>query len=580
MVSQKQPENTRIAGESDPHSQLPAPSFTMVARRTQRSHGPTVTPHKSCSTNLYRHIKRRVGRSLKRMHCKRFLVSARNQAAHKLSGTKSSLFSSKRVPRPLYRPDSLGGNRQHQSGVLHKQGGRHEVGPTLWPMMENLDLVYQETSNSQSPTHPRPAECGSRLPIQARPDHSNRVVSPSRSFPSYMQQVALASDRPICHEVQQLFIASVYVTSTRSPGHSSGCTQSAMGGSGHIHLSTSGHLGQSGGEVTGHPMQEDHSDCPWVAQHAVVLGFSDHVQPDPTVHAQPAQLTNTALQSDPSQESDKPKSPCVAPRATAIKKQGFSEAVAARIEAPQRRSTRSVYEAKWTIFTKWCISHQVDFRAPPVKSVADFLMYLFQGRKLQPSTIDGYRSAIADKLGNSILNLSKDENLIHLLDSFHRDRPKGRRGIPSWNLSLVLHQLAKAPFEPIREASLKHLTFKTVFLLALGSGKHRSEIHAWQNKNIRHQSDYSKVSLYPSPSFLSKNQLAKEGPDSVAPVVIPALAPTLDRSHKSDRSLCSVRALHYYLDRTADLRQNKELVFVSFKKTSPLPPSPLGSNRL
>ena len=28
-----------------------------------------------------------------------------------------------------------------------------------------------------------------------------------------------------------------------------------------------------------------------------------------------------------------------------------------------------------------------------------------------------------------------------------------------------------------------------------------------------------KVSLYPSPSFLSKNQLAKEGPDSVAQLV-------------------------------------------------------------
>ena len=74
------------------------------------------------------------------------------------------------------------------------------------------------------------------------------------------------------------------------------------------------------------------------------------------------------------------------------------------------------------------------------------------------------------------------------------------------------------------------------------------------------------MSLYPSPSFLSKNQLAKEGPDSVAPVVIPALAPTLDRSLKSDWSLCPVRALHYYLERTSDLRQNKELVFVSFKK--------------
>ena len=126
-------------------------------------------------------------------------------------------------------------------------------------------------------------------------------------------------------------------------------------------------------------------------------------------------------------------------------------------------------------------------------------MYLFQDRKLQPSTIDGYMSAIADKLGNSPTNISKDENLTHLLDSFHRDRPKGHRGIPSWNLSLVLHQLTKAPFEPMKEASLKHLTYKTVFLLALGSG--RSEIHAWQNRNIRHQSDWSKVSLYPSPSF-------------------------------------------------------------------------------
>ena len=74
------------------------------------------------------------------------------------------------------------------------------------------------------------------------------------------------------------------------------------------------------------------------------------------------------------------------------------------------------------------------------------------------------------------------------------------------------------------------------------------------------------MSLYPSPSFLSKNQLAKEGPDSVAPVLIPALAPTLDKSLKGDRSLCPVRTLCYYLDRTSDLRQNKELVFVSFKK--------------
>ena len=60
-----------------------------------------------------------------------------------------------------------------------------------------------------------------------------------------------------------------------------------------------------------------------------------------------------------------------------------------------------------------------------------------------------------DNLGNVPINVNKDENLTRLLDSFYRDRPKGRRGIPSWNLSLVLHQLTKAPFEPLKEASLK-----------------------------------------------------------------------------------------------------------------------------
>ena len=380
-----------------------------------------------------------------------------------------------------------------------------------------------------------------------------------------MHPVAPASNRPVCHEVQPQ-ITSVCLSGTGLPGSSNRCTHSALGGPGCIRLSTDSHIGQSGGEASGLPVQETRSDCPGVAQHALVLGLGEHVQPGPSQPAHPAQSANTTIQSDPSQKSDQPKSPCLAPRATKIKEQGFSEAVAARIEAPQRRSTRSVYEAKWAIFKKWCVSNQVDFGSPPIKSVADFLMYLFEDKKLQPSTIDGYRSAIADKLGDTTVNISKDDNLTRLLESFHRDRPKGRRGIPSWNLSLVLHQLTKAPFEPLKEVSLKHLTFKTVFLLALGSGKRRSEIHAWQHKNIRHQSDWSKVSLFPSPSFLSKNQLAKEGPGSVAPVVIPALAPTLDRSLKSDISLCPIRALRYYLDRTSDIRQDKQLVFVSFKK--------------
>ena len=66
-------------------------------------------------------------------------------------------------------------------------------------------------------------------------------------------------------------------------------------------------------------MQEKHAHCSGVAKHTLVLGSSGHVQSDSTEYAQPV---NTALQSDPSQKSDKSESPCMAPRATAIKEQG------------------------------------------------------------------------------------------------------------------------------------------------------------------------------------------------------------------------------------------------------------------
>ena len=45
-------------------------------------------------------------------------------------------------------------------------------------------------------------------------------------------------------------------------------------------------------------MQENHSDCSGVAHHALVLGSSGHVQPNPTEPAQSAQPVDT-IQSDP-----------------------------------------------------------------------------------------------------------------------------------------------------------------------------------------------------------------------------------------------------------------------------------------
>ena len=90
---------------------------------------------------------------------------------------------------------------------------------------------------------------------------------------------------------------------------------------------------------------------------------------------------------------------------------------------------------------------------------------------------------------------------------------------------------------------------------------------------------WEKVALFPSSDFIAKNQLAREGSQSVSPVTIPALTTIVDRQFKEDRTLCPVRALRYYLDRTKDLRGSRSLLFISFKKghTSDNRPATLSS---
>ena len=202
---------------------------------------------------IFRCIKRRVGRSLRRAHCKGTVVPTREQVTHKPLGAESSISSSKRVSNPSLQQDSVGSYRQHNSGCLYQQRRGDEIGLSVCPTVENTVLVHQAASNPQGTSHPRPAERDSRQAIQAWPDHSNRVVTSSRSVPSCMFKVASATSGPVCHQVQQQ-TTTVCITGTRPPGLGSGCTQPLLGGPGPIRLPTGSHLGQSGEEAPGLPL--------------------------------------------------------------------------------------------------------------------------------------------------------------------------------------------------------------------------------------------------------------------------------------------------------------------------------------
>ena len=103
LAPEEQLEGTRITRKGDTRPQVAPPSLKMVAGGKQCASWSTITPTKTCSADIYRRIKRRLGRSLKRTHCKGNLVPSRKLIAHKSFGTKGGLSGPKRVPRPLFR---------------------------------------------------------------------------------------------------------------------------------------------------------------------------------------------------------------------------------------------------------------------------------------------------------------------------------------------------------------------------------------------------------------------------------------------------------------------------------------------
>ena len=121
-------------------------------------------------------------------------------------------------------------------------------------------------------------------------------------------------------------------------------------------------------------------------------------------------------------------------------------------------------------------------------------------------------------------------------------RPRTTPVLPQWDLGIVLEALNKLPCEPLRKASLKHLTLNTVFLLAMASAGRRSELQAFRLFDLQYiqfKPEGAGVTSYFTPEFMRKNQRPNQVND---PWCIPAV-----QNGKPDFGApnCPVRALRY-----------------------------------
>lgn len=197
--------------------------------------------------------------------------------------------------------------------------------------------------------------------------------------------------------------------------------------------------------------------------------------------------------------------------------------------------------------------------------MADFLTHMFEDRKCAVSTLRGYRSVILNTLRDQAQADFRDDIFLkNLLANFAVERPRSLRTLPQWDLSLVMMRLTRAPFEPLRSATMQAVSWKTAFLLSLASAKRRSELRAFSYR-VLHPENWSSVTLRPLPAFVAKTEVPGRPETRLQEVTIQGLGNFCSGSLSEERTLCPVRAIKIYLSRTKDVRAQRQELFIPYK---------------
>jgi len=236
-----------------------------------------------------------------------------------------------------------------------------------------------------------------------------------------------------------------------------------------------------------------------------------------------------------------------------MKTKGFSEQVIARMQRVHTDSTNKAYLSQWKLFESWCVKKGISPIQATSAAVADFFVYLFEDRKVQPRTIESYKSSLGFILKRaSGYDLSTCTVLSDMIRSFKLERPRTTRTVVQWDLSIVLKYLASERFHRLNALD-RDLTSKAVFLVALAAGKRRGEIHALERSSTLFASNLQGVTLKPHPQFLSKTHIASRGLGTFSEIQIPALKdPDSDTGHSR---LCPVYALERFVKRSDTYRK-------------------------
>ena len=151
-------------------------------------------------------------------------------------------------------------------------------------------------------------------------------------------------------------------------------------------------------------------------------------------------------------------------------------------------------------------------------------------------------SSVLAPVGN--IPVGQHPRIIRFLKGIFNERPPLKRLVPEWDLLVILGCLKEKPFEPLKDASLKFLTWKTCFLVAITTFRRCSDLQALQlGEGLVNVQKQGVIFIRTGSS--KSDRLSHMGRN----IFVPHL--------EKDKKLDPKRALTYYLKATEQFRNQK-----------------------
>ena len=420
--------------------------------------------------------------------------------------------------------------------IISTEDGGHPQHAYVGTKQINLGVSLPQTDHDYCGLLTKRTECRGQLGVQ-EPRRFLRMASPQKRVQQNSDSPGKARSGSVC--ITTVSASTVYGVEARPEQHCNICNATIVEGA--VRLCVPPFQFDKSGDKENKAREGPRLDSSYtlVANTAMVCTASADVLPSSSTSASEIKPTKKPSRNQPSTSAARAKISGVENFRNSLQIGGISKGAATLISQSRRESLITNYESSFQKWVSWCSEGQVNPFQANLKDILNYLAYLFQ-EGYQYRTINSHRSAISAYHPHiDGRPVGEHPKLCDLLAGAFNQRPPQPRYTFIWDVDVVL-KFIKSNMGNDLDLSEGDLAHKLTALLALAAAQRVSAI---QHLNIDFMAKTnSQVTFY----FTKLHKSWRRGKPP----------PELTyQAYPEDESLCVVRTLENYLDKTKKWRK-------------------------